>query len=244
MAKQSFQLHYAYCIKNITKCPYCLEPIATKELQSHIDEMKGTDEQVKQLALDGKFEELKKRLLHGASVSDYRDKDNWNNSLIHIAAKSNNKELISFLNQNSVNLDIQNQNGETALHLVCGQQSNSEIAKFLVLSGASTSIKNALGDTPITLAKRCGNHELALLLNTSENQSALAKMNNASSKQTPSAGVFGGLGRMQADDSLDPGLELRASITDNIIPTSPDRGSKGEFVIRTTKAPLSKQQDR
>ena len=82
--------------------------------------MKGTDEQVKQLALDGKFEELKKRLLHGASVSGYRDKDNWNNSLIHIAAKSNNKELITFLNQNSVDLDIQNQNGETALHLVCG----------------------------------------------------------------------------------------------------------------------------
>ena len=70
--------------------------------------MKGTDEQIKQLALDGKFEELKKRLLHGASVTGYRDKENWNNSLIHIAAKSSNKELIQFLSQNNVDLDLQN----------------------------------------------------------------------------------------------------------------------------------------
>ena len=40
---------------------------------------------------------------------------------------------------------------------------------------------------------------------------------------------------MQADDAFDPGLELRASITDNIIPTSPDR-NQGEFKIRTNKA--------
>ena len=69
------------------------------------------------------------------------------------------------------------------------------MAKFLVLSGASTTVKNALGDTPITLAKRCGNHELALLLNTSENQSALAKINNYSTKNNAaSSGVYGGLG--------------------------------------------------
>ena len=119
------------------------------------------------------------------------------------------------------------------------------MAKFLVLSGVSTTVKNALGDTPITLAKRCGHHELALLLNTSENQSALAKINNYSTKNNAaSSGVYGGLGQMQATDINDPGLELRASITDNIIPTSPDRSSKGEFVIRSTKAPFSKHADR
>ena len=68
-------------------------------------------------------------------------------------------------------------------------------------------------------------------------------MNYASNKNTPSSGVFGGLGRMQADDAFDPGLEQRASITDNIIPTSPER-SKGEFVIRTKKGPPSKQAER
>ena len=107
-------------------------------------------------------------LIHGANVIDFKDKENWNNSLLHIAARAGNKELIYFLNQNNADLDQQNTNGETALHLVCGQAPNEEIAKFLVMCGASTQVKNALGDTPLTLAKRCGQHDLALLLNTSE----------------------------------------------------------------------------
>ena len=58
--------------------------------------------------------------LHGADVATYRDKENWNNSLVHIAAKSDNKELLYFLHQNNADIDSQNQNGESALHLVCG----------------------------------------------------------------------------------------------------------------------------
>ena len=39
-----------------------------------------------------------------------------------------------------------------------------ELARYLVLNGASTNLKIALGDTPESLAKRCGHHDLALLL--------------------------------------------------------------------------------
>lgn len=43
-----------------------------------------------------------------------------------------------------------------------------ELARFLVLHGAQTGMKNALGDTPESLAKRCGNMELVLLLSANE----------------------------------------------------------------------------
>ena len=82
--------------------------------------MKGNIDSIKKFAEQSKFEELDKMIVHGADIAGYRDKDNWNNSLLHIATKESNKELMYFLNQNNVNIDCQNSNGETALHLVTG----------------------------------------------------------------------------------------------------------------------------
>ena len=31
-------LHMVYCMKNITKCPYCKAQVDVKELQTHIDD--------------------------------------------------------------------------------------------------------------------------------------------------------------------------------------------------------------
>jgi len=36
--RDKYQLHFNYCIKNVTKCQYCYEPVDTKELQTHIEE--------------------------------------------------------------------------------------------------------------------------------------------------------------------------------------------------------------
>ena len=44
-------------------------------------------------------------VIHGADVVNFKDTENMNNSLMHIAAKANNKELIYFLNQNNAPLD-------------------------------------------------------------------------------------------------------------------------------------------
>ena len=129
---------------------------------------KATDENVKAAIGENNFDLLEKMQLHGADFESYRDMEDKENSLLHIAAKNDNKDLIDFLKKSNIDLDLQNANGETPLHLLCGQQPNEELAKYLVMSGASTAIKNALGDTPITLAKRCGNQELAMLLSTSE----------------------------------------------------------------------------
>lgn len=121
VAKQSFQLHYNYCVKNISKCPYCKVPVLTKEMEQHVEQFKGTDEQILQAIQEGNFDALNKMQIHGADFNSYKDVNDKDNSLLHIAAKMDNKELIDFLKSKDVlDFDIQNSNGETALHLVCG----------------------------------------------------------------------------------------------------------------------------
>jgi len=59
VSRQNYNLHYTYCVKNISKCPHCQEPIQTKELQDHIEEMSGTVEEIKEAMLNAKFSRLK-----------------------------------------------------------------------------------------------------------------------------------------------------------------------------------------
>lgn len=40
--KEKYQLHYNFCIKNVTKCSYCEEPVQFAELKTHIEEASGT----------------------------------------------------------------------------------------------------------------------------------------------------------------------------------------------------------
>jgi len=40
--KASYELHVAYCLKNIVKCPYCVKKINLKAIDTHIEEEKGT----------------------------------------------------------------------------------------------------------------------------------------------------------------------------------------------------------
>lgn len=36
--RSKISLHMVYCMKNITKCPYCKAQVDVKELQTHIDD--------------------------------------------------------------------------------------------------------------------------------------------------------------------------------------------------------------
>ena len=151
----------------------------------HLEQMKGSEAVAKEAAENGDFERLQKMEEHGADILSFKDSQNFDNSLLHHAAKTNNMQLIKFLkSMKEIDFDCRNANGETALHLCCGQQPNEELAKFLVLSGASIHVKNALGDTPVTLATRFGHTELAMLLNTSESSSQQLSM-------TGGAALFG-----------------------------------------------------
>ena len=36
--KDKYQLHFNFCIKNVTKCPQCYEPVETSEIKAHVDD--------------------------------------------------------------------------------------------------------------------------------------------------------------------------------------------------------------
>ena len=201
MAKQSFQLHYNYCVKNIQKCPFCNLPIAKNEMDEHMEEMKGSDRSVREAADSGDFNLLEKMRQHGADLLELKDGADRDNTLLHYAAKNNNLQLVKFLKSIDADFDVRNANGETALHLCCGQQVNPDLAKFLVMCGASTQAKNALGDTPLTLASRFGHTELAMLLNTSSDQSQV-QAEQAAMRQT--ANMFGSTVMTSASSNKPP----------------------------------------
>ena len=75
IAKQSFQLHYTYCVKNIKKCPYCKVPVMSKEMDEHIEEGKGNTESMKKAAEESDLEQLKKFVQHGAELNDFKDEE-------------------------------------------------------------------------------------------------------------------------------------------------------------------------
>lgn len=73
VAKTSFQLHYNYCVKNISKCQFCNQPVAKNEMEDHLEEMKGSEELARISANNGDFEKLKNMIEHGADILSFRD---------------------------------------------------------------------------------------------------------------------------------------------------------------------------
>ena len=76
VAKQTFQLHYNYCVKNVQKCPYCELPIAKAEMMDHLASMKGSSDLAKTAASEGDFERLQQMQGHGADILSFRDSAN------------------------------------------------------------------------------------------------------------------------------------------------------------------------
>ena len=58
---------------------------------------------------------------HGADFNTFKDENQQGNSILHIAVKADNLDLLKFFKTNNVDLDLQNNNGETPLHLVSGK---------------------------------------------------------------------------------------------------------------------------
>ena len=121
VAKKTFQLHHNHCVRNISKCTYCDQPIAKSEMEDHLEEMKGSEQIARQAAEEGDFDKLKLMQQHGADIWNFKDSANADNSLLHYAVKTNNYPLVQFIKTlNGVDFDIRNANGETALHMCCG----------------------------------------------------------------------------------------------------------------------------
>ena len=51
---------------------------------------------------ESNFDALSKMQTHGTNFSEFKDKEDKDNTLLHVAAKMENKDLIDFLKQKDV----------------------------------------------------------------------------------------------------------------------------------------------
>eukprot|EP00347_Sterkiella_histriomuscorum_P002204 403369067 len=182
--RKNFDLHVVYCLKNITKCPFCKIQVDMKELQVHIDENAGRQENIESAIQTGDLEKLKNMQLHGQDLKNWVNQEDQNNSCLHYAAKANKKDIIEFLYIIGVNIDQQNKYGETALHVCSGQNKNIDLVKHLILKGANPNLKNQLGDSALDLAKRYGNHDIVLLYSAQEQSQVSSQQSMRRTKQS------------------------------------------------------------
>jgi len=58
--KKNYRLHFAYCVKNITKCLHCQEAVNKNEMEDHIAESAGSYTQIQEAALNARYSRLRK----------------------------------------------------------------------------------------------------------------------------------------------------------------------------------------
>ena len=85
----------------------------------------------------------------GLSMSQLQ---NEGNSLLHIAAKKNDLDLLKRLKPYKIDVNAKNNEGYTALHIAAMKAKNSDILKYLIEQGANKGIKTEFEETALTLA--------------------------------------------------------------------------------------------
>jgi ankyrin repeat protein len=88
------------------------------------------------------------------------------NTLIHLAAKDNNLVLLKLLSDFDINVNVKNDEGFTALHLIAMKATDDQSMKYLLSKGANKKIKTDFEETAYDLASE---NELLQKQNTSLN---------------------------------------------------------------------------
>jgi len=77
-----------YCLKNITKCPFCKAQVDVKELQAHIDDSQAPRQDLVYAAQSGNLELLRRVQSHGGEITRFQNEADANNTLLHYAVKN------------------------------------------------------------------------------------------------------------------------------------------------------------
>lgn len=91
--------------------------------------------------INGDIDIVKVLLSHGA---DPNDTCNYNSSALH---KTSDIEIIKLLLKHGAKVNIQNNNGDTPLIVICDYYGDEEIVKLLLEHGAKVNIQNKNGET-------------------------------------------------------------------------------------------------
>jgi len=83
-------------------------------------------------------------------------KDNKGNEPVHYASWHRNKHLVELLIKNGADINCQNNDGNSPLHLSCAANDSSKdydesFEKFLFENGSDVNLQNNLGKTPVML---------------------------------------------------------------------------------------------
>ena len=85
-----------YCVKNITRCSYCRRVVDMREVEKHVDEMRGSPSLMMDAVKDGDVLRLRNMVEHGQQLEAPNGEDN-NNTLIHYAVRFNQKNVLDYL---------------------------------------------------------------------------------------------------------------------------------------------------
>lgn len=153
--------HSVFCYRNNYRCSSCEEVIALKDKESHVEEWTN-GLRLLQATSKRDLETVQAMAAHGADftiVSHPETKD----SVLHVAARIGDVELISFFMGFGVEVDPLNLQGDTPLH-IAAETAEIPALKLLVELGANLNVSNGRGETPLMLVCRRGSAQAAKFL--------------------------------------------------------------------------------
>jgi ankyrin repeat protein len=84
-------------------------------------------------------------------------------SLLIMASKKGNKQIVEYLLEKGVNINLTNKNGNAALHMAA-HNGHEEVLKALLEKGANINLSNTKGNTPLHLAAYKGQKGIVEIL--------------------------------------------------------------------------------
>ena len=157
----NFDLHQVQCMRKNARCQFCNQILPVSSLDTHIQEKKGSFEDLVLDIEQANIESLADREIHGCKF-DVREPGEIGNTLLHVAVRSGKREVVQFFVNKGMSLNEVNNFGESLLHVACGKLRDFSMVQFLASKGVDLRVVNSMGDSAMEVAKRNGFHEAVL----------------------------------------------------------------------------------
>lgn len=148
----SLAMHQLHCFRNIRRCGSCGLTMPVKEFDAHVVETKGSAAGMLAAVARGDVAKLALMLQHGASASQVCDEETGD-APIHIASRTRQAGVLSYLLDAGVSVNASNRAGETPLHITCMLASADKGRLVAVAEGGSGTGR---GDTLDGVMSRSG----------------------------------------------------------------------------------------